>query len=73
MGWRVVNQGMMMPHTLEARGSGLPAHARLPGLNMSMLLPGLVNRNSKKGGKSGPMPMSLRPAQRDATNNILVE
>jgi len=73
MGWRVVDQGMMMPHTLEARGSGLPAHAGLPGLNMSMLLPGLVNRNGKEGGQSGPMLMSLRPAQRDAANNILVE
>jgi len=73
MGWRLVNQGMMTPHTLEARASGLPAHAGLPGSNVSMPLPDLVNRNGKESGQSGQMPMSPHPAQRDAADNILVE
>jgi len=69
----MVNQGMMMPHTLEARASGLPAHARLPGCKVSMLLLDLVNQNGKEGGQSGQMLMSPHPAQRDAADNILVE
>jgi len=73
MVWRVVNQGMMMPHTLEARGSRLPAHTGWPGLKVSMPLLDLVNQNGKEGGQSGQMPMSPHPAQRDAADNILVE